>query len=238
MYLIENLVNFGCLLHWMIKAESHMLLQYVIQEWKWDTILRKNASIPWQTGLSIYHQKYTYIGTEDIKQTCFCYSSSTHVCMHTCACGPTHTHTHTHIDKCAACVWVLYVLACVCVIVCVLVALFVRDSMLDLPDLLMRKKRRKWPWIWVSSAEVVGSLTSAQISLVTAHHQSPSMLSVFTLAWDCSCLLVAKHSSNMLVISWTDLIRQLYLLPRFDRSRRSNLPSQQVKVYWHWVNQS
>ena len=37
-------------------------------------------------------------------------------------------------------------------------------------------------------------------------------------------------------ISGTDLLRQFYVLPHWDRSCRSNFPSYPVTVYWHWAN--
>ena len=39
-------------------------------------------------------------------------------------------------------------------------------------------------------------------------------------------------------ISGTDLLRQLYVLPHWDRSCRPNFPSHPVTVYWHWADQS
>ena len=39
-------------------------------------------------------------------------------------------------------------------------------------------------------------------------------------------------------ISGTDLLRQFYVLPHWDRSCRSNFPSHPVTVYWHRANQS
>ena len=39
-------------------------------------------------------------------------------------------------------------------------------------------------------------------------------------------------------ISGTDLLRQVYMLPHWDRSCRSNFPSHPVTVYWHQANQS
>ena len=39
-------------------------------------------------------------------------------------------------------------------------------------------------------------------------------------------------------ISGTDLLRQFYVLPHWDRSCRSNFPSHPVTVYWHWADQS
>ena len=39
-------------------------------------------------------------------------------------------------------------------------------------------------------------------------------------------------------ISGTDLLRQFYLLPHWDRSCTSNFPSHPVTVYWHRADQS
>ena len=39
-------------------------------------------------------------------------------------------------------------------------------------------------------------------------------------------------------ISGTDLHRQFYVLPHWDRSCRSNFPSHPVTVYWHRADQS
>ena len=39
-------------------------------------------------------------------------------------------------------------------------------------------------------------------------------------------------------ISGTDLLRQVYVLPHWDRSCRSNFPSHPVTVYWHRADQS
>ena len=39
-------------------------------------------------------------------------------------------------------------------------------------------------------------------------------------------------------ISGTDLLRQLYVLPHWDRSCRSNVLPHPVTVYWHWTDQS
>ena len=39
-------------------------------------------------------------------------------------------------------------------------------------------------------------------------------------------------------ISGTDLLRQFYVLPHWDRSYRSNFLPHPVTVYWHWADQS
>ena len=54
------------------------------------------------------------------------------------------------------------------------------------------------------------------------------------------CLLVA--CSNVPATGWcisgTDLLRQFYMLPHWDRSCRSNFLPHTVTVYWHRANQS
>ena len=50
------------------------------------------------------------------------------------------------------------------------------------------------------------------------------------------CLLYVP--STCWCISWTDLLRQVYVLPHWDRSRRSTFLSHPVTVYWHQADQS
>ena len=50
------------------------------------------------------------------------------------------------------------------------------------------------------------------------------------------CLLNVPASCEC--ISGTDLHRQFYVLPHWDRSCRSNFPSHPVTVYWHRADQS
>ena len=78
-------------------------------------------------------------------------------------------------------------------------------------------------------------------------------------AWDCTydgCMRLhiewqyvvkfAKENKAVLwvVVCWllnvseTDLLRQVYVLPHWDRSCRSNFPSHPVAVYWHRAVQS
>ena len=44
--------------------------------------------------------------------------------------------------------------------------------------------------------------------------------------------------ATCLFFSGMGLLRQVYVLPHWDRSRRSNFLPHPVTVYWHWVNQS
>ena len=44
--------------------------------------------------------------------------------------------------------------------------------------------------------------------------------------------------ATCLCISGTDLLRQLYVLPHWDKSCRSNFLPHPVTVYWHWADQS
>ena len=58
------------------------------------------------------------------------------------------------------------------------------------------------------------------------------------LPWSsCNCLLV-NVLATCECISGTDLIRQFYVLPHWDRSCRPNFPSHPVTVYWHRADQS
>ena len=60
----------------------------------------------------------------------------------------------------------------------------------------------------------------------------------------CWCLMFIKIVCLLNVpatcecISGTDLHRQFYVLPHWDRSCRSNFPSHPVIVYWHRADQS
>ena len=51
------------------------------------------------------------------------------------------------------------------------------------------------------------------------------------------CWLLSVPATSQ-CISGTDLLRQFYVLPHWDRSCRSNFPSHPVTVYWHRANQS
>ena len=58
----------------------------------------------------------------------------------------------------------------------------------------------------------------------------------WTVCWLLACLL--NVSATCKCISGMDLLRQLYILPHWDRSCRSNILSHPVTVYWHRTNQS
>ena len=55
------------------------------------------------------------------------------------------------------------------------------------------------------------------------------------VCWLVGCLASQQHAK---CTSGTDLIRQFYMLPHWDRSCKSNFLSHPVTVYWHWTNQS
>ena len=80
-----------------------------------------------------------------------------------------------------------------------------------------------------------------------------------TLKSECHCMLLTKTADFVdtvrqeiwFVVCWLlnvpatcqcisgmDLLRQLYVLPHWDTSCRSNFPSHPVRVYWHRANQS
>ena len=88
-----------------------------------------------------------------------------------------------------------------------------------------------------------GALTfRARITLALAKDK-------FTIEHACCWFLLACHHLSLLIgciksqhhakrIRGEVLQRQFNVLPHWDRSCRSNLPSHPVTVYWHWVNQS
>ena len=61
-------------------------------------------------------------------------------------------------------------------------------------------------------------------------------LSMRTVVCGGGCLL--EDPATCLCISLTDLLRQLYELPHWNRNCRSNFLSHPVTVYWHWTDQS
>ena len=58
-----------------------------------------------------------------------------------------------------------------------------------------------------------------------------------TLRIGLVCLLL-NVPATCECISGTDLLRQFYVLPHWDRSYRPNFPSHLVTVYWHRADQS
>ena len=54
----------------------------------------------------------------------------------------------------------------------------------------------------------------------------------------CCCCSLLNVPATCECISGTDLRRQFYVLPHWDRSCRSNFPSHPVTVYWHRADQS
>ena len=59
-------------------------------------------------------------------------------------------------------------------------------------------------------------------------------------SWDEVCFVcwLLNVPATCQCISGTDLHRQFYVLPHWDRSCRSNFPSHPVTVYWHRADQS
>ena len=52
----------------------------------------------------------------------------------------------------------------------------------------------------------------------------------------CCCWLL-NAPATCKCISGTDLLRQFYVLPHWDRHKRPIFPSHPVTVYWLWANQ-
>ena len=57
------------------------------------------------------------------------------------------------------------------------------------------------------------------------------------IAWSVVCWLLNVPATGE-CISGTDLLRQFYVLPHWDRSCRSNVLPHPVTVYWHRADQS
>ena len=64
----------------------------------------------------------------------------------------------------------------------------------------------------------------------------PVWWSIPEVGWLAGWLLTVP--ATCMCISGRDLLRRLHVLPRWDRSCRSNFPSHPLTVYWHWANQS
>ena len=54
----------------------------------------------------------------------------------------------------------------------------------------------------------------------------------------CSLLVGCSTSHQHAGVSQGPICRQLYVLPHWDRSCRSNFLPHPVTVYWHWADQS
>ena len=71
-------------------------------------------------------------------------------------------------------------------------------------------------------------------------HRTPAHVDQYVDHCLLVCLFVGCVTSQQHAecISGTDLHRQFYVLPHWDRSCRSNFPSHPVTVYWHRADQS
>ena len=80
---------------------------------------------------------------------------------------------------------------------------------------------------------------SGLISCCSTSQQHPQYLSETDLSKQRQfvCWLL-NIPATCKCISGTDLLRQFYVLPHWDRSCRSNFPSHPVTVYWHQADQS
>ena len=83
-----------------------------------------------------------------------------------------------------------------------------------------------WQW-WKSFSPLTATVNSTLAeSLSSLSSQGFFVCLLLNISATCKCL------------SETDLLRQFYVLPHWDRSCRSNSPSHPLTVYWHPANQS
>ena len=94
---------------------------------------------------------------------------------------------------------------------------------------------RKQDFRWHYFAKRVPTPTHNVVSLLLCRDFCRCRLG-FVCNTDVCCLLV-NVPATCECISGTDLLRQFYVLPHWDRSS-SNFPSHPVTVYWHRANQS
>ena len=97
-------------------------------------------------------------------------------------------------------------------------------------------KKSAADWILYASVMLVGQHRRKEWGGTGIYH------SLNTIGSATQFQLVAKHGivcwllnvpATCECISGTDLLRQFYVLPHWDRSCRSNFPSHPVIVYWH-----
>ena len=162
----------------------------------------------------------------------------THIHTHTHTCTHTHTHTHKRLlrNKVQPNAWVH-----------VLSAAWTHDC------LHWHTQRSQ------AITSIISDFTDTRWSLAHSHGKPMKMVVVVVVvvvivvavvSWllnisvhwpglggDVVCWLL-NVSATSKCISGTDLLRQLYVLPHWDRSCRSDFPSNPVTVYWHWANQS
>ena len=75
------------------------------------------------------------------------------------------------------------------------------------------------------------------VSVGAAHSRFHRLQEVHQVC-DCFVCWLLIVPATCECISGTDLQRQFYVLPHWDRSCRSNFPSHPVTVYWHQADQS
>ena len=92
---------------------------------------------------------------------------------------------------------------------------------------------RGWPAQWCTGPELLSThctgsrpATSHKWILISTVQGTKFVCWLLSVQATCEC------------ISGTDLLRQFYVLPHWDRSCRSNFPSHPVTVYWYRTNQS
>ena len=101
---------------------------------------------------------------------------------------------------------------------------------------------RTWlaPWTALSSSTgwpvVQANGLSLSPRLAVASYSTYYRSVLQKKGWLLACLLNIPATCEC--ISGTDLLRQFYVLPHWDRSSRSNFPSHPVTVYWHRADQS
>ena len=71
---------------------------------------------------------------------------------------------------------------------------------------------------------IPGEIKSVPVSCATLNREESFVCWLLNVPATCEC------------ISGTDLLRQFYVLPHWDRSCRPNFPSYPVTVYWHRAN--
>ena len=82
-------------------------------------------------------------------------------------------------------------------------------------------RRSEWPCDNTFTHRAVGKVTRPSVRVRTV---VVCWLLNVPATWECT--------------SGTDLLRQVFVLPHWDRNCRSNFPSHPVTVYWHRANQS
>ena len=95
------------------------------------------------------------------------------------------------------------------------------------------------PHIFVTLNGHSNQYQTLQFSVVrhTKFERMSKSVSVSQQHWSVVCWLL-NVTETCECVSGTDLLRQFYVLPHWDRNCRQNFPSHPVTVYWHWTDQS